>query len=186
MESLAYAFSCITVPTEVDAQHPMSRSPRSLQDRKHNCEPNKIPAVPVRLISQCRVFVLADAHGYRDQVEEKGNFVSQGKSRGNENRRWHGTTRTCAIGDKGVTDLCSSPSCSLCCIIKNSFDLSFFSRKTNFGRFGAGIYTSSTSSKFVPALFNLVGFTFSWSWFDLLGRIVIRITVALPAGRRCC
>ena len=34
--------------------------------------------------------------------------------------------------------------------MKTSFDLSFFATKTNWGMFGAGIYTSSTSSKFVP------------------------------------
>ncbi|KAF9783755.1 hypothetical protein BJ322DRAFT_1125258, partial [Thelephora terrestris] len=35
----------------------------------------------------------------------------------------------------------------MCSIMKTSFDLSFFSWRTNFGRFGAGIYASSTSSK---------------------------------------
>lgn len=95
-------------------------------------------------------FSLVDVHYFSNRIETKGNFTSKGKSRGNENRRWHGTTRTCNIGDKGVTRFCSSPSCSLCCIMKSSFDLSFFAKKTSFGRFGAGIYTSSTSSKFVP------------------------------------
>lgn len=92
---------------------------------------------------------LTDARGYSNRVESKGNFAAQSKTRGNENRRWHGTTRKCNIGDKGMTNFCSSPSCSLCCIMRTSFDLSCFAKKTNFGRFGAGIYTSSTSSKFV-------------------------------------
>ena len=89
---------------------------------------------------------------YSDEVEAERQFVSQGKTRGNENRRWHGTTRKCKIGDEGVTKFCSNPSCSLCCIMKTSFDLSFFAKKTNFGRFGVGIYTSATSSKFVSYL----------------------------------
>jgi hypothetical protein len=72
-----------------------------------------------------------------------------GKSRGNEQRRWHGTVRMCNIGDPGVTEFCSNPSCSLCSIMRTSFDISFFGQRTNFGRFGAGIYASATSSKSV-------------------------------------
>ena len=104
-----------------------------------------------------RSFILTDGGGRRDRVEAAGDFASQGRSRGNVNRRWHGTTRKCRIGDKGMTTLCPNPSCSLCRIIANSFDLSFFAKKTNWGRFGVGIYTSSTSSKYVPVFFNRVG-----------------------------
>ena len=82
-------------------------------------------------------------------MEARGNFASVGKSRGNENRRWHGTRRKCNIGDKGITRLCADSRCSLCCIIKTSFDIKFVRGATGWGRFGAGIYTSSTSSKFV-------------------------------------
>jgi len=81
---------------------------------------------------------------YLDQLEARGNFSSRKKSRGNENRRWHGTTRTCNIGDEGETEFCSDSSCSLCCIMKNSYDVSF---SMSTGMFGAGIYTSATSSK---------------------------------------
>ncbi|KAF8343527.1 hypothetical protein F5887DRAFT_1075647 [Amanita rubescens] len=84
---------------------------------------------------------------YRNAVEVRGQFVATGRSAGNENRRWHGTTRECTLGDKGQTQFCSSPTCSLCCIVKSSFDLSLFGKKTGWGRFGKGIYTSSTSSK---------------------------------------
>ena len=72
-----------------------------------------------------------------------------GKSPGNENRRWHGTRRKCNIGDRGVTTLCTNPRCSLCSVIESSFDVGFYRGATGWGRFGAGIYTSSTSSKFV-------------------------------------
>lgn len=97
-------------------------------------------------------------------VEARGQFVSQGRSAGNENRRWHGTRRECNLGDKGNTTFCGSSTCSLCCIVKTSFDLSLWGKKTGWGRceifilftplktyrllrFGKGIYTSSTSSK---------------------------------------
>ncbi|KLO15229.1 ADP-ribosylation [Schizopora paradoxa] len=84
---------------------------------------------------------------YRDAVEARGNFAKHGRSAGNENRRWHGTRRECTLGEKGSTQFCGSSSCSLCNIVKTSFDLAFFGKKTSWGRFGAGIYTSSTSSK---------------------------------------
>jgi hypothetical protein len=84
---------------------------------------------------------------YRKAVETRENFAARGRSAGNENRRWHGTTRTCRLGDNGQTTFCSSTACSLCSIIKTSFDLNAFGKKTSWGRFGRGIYTSSTSSK---------------------------------------
>ena len=132
------------------AQHRVSKSPRDLQDREHSGEPREIRTVLVRLADQAQFFALNDTNDCSDRVEAKRRFTSKGKTRGNENRRWHGTTRKCKIGDEGVTKFCSNPSCSLCCIMKTSFDISFFAKKTSFGRFGAGIYTSSTSSKFVP------------------------------------
>jgi len=86
-------------------------------------------------------------NAYRAAVEARGQFISQGRSPGNENRRWHGTRRECNLGDGGHTQFCSSTTCSLCCIVRTSFDLSLFGKKTGWGRFGKGIYTSSTSSK---------------------------------------
>ncbi|KAH0833182.1 ADP-ribosylation [Lanmaoa asiatica] len=86
----------------------------------------------------------------RASVETRGKFAAAGRSPGNENRRWHGTTRECLLGDNGNTTLCSSTSCSLCNIIRTSYSLNLFGKKTGWGRqvtFGAGIYTSSTSSK---------------------------------------
>ncbi|KAG6331006.1 hypothetical protein ID866_8086, partial [Astraeus odoratus] len=84
---------------------------------------------------------------YRDQVEARGNFVASGRSPGNENRRWHGTKRQCLLGDNGNTTLCSSSSCSLCGIIRNSYSLKLCRQPALLCSFGAGIYTSSTSSK---------------------------------------
>lgn len=92
----------------------------------------------------------------RESVERRGNFSAMNKARGNENRRWHGTRRKCNIGDPGTTSFCANQGCSLCCIIRTSFDLTFFKKATGWGRFGAGIYTSSTSSKFVPVSSNML------------------------------
>jgi len=104
---------------------------------------------------------------YLNQVEAKHNFASQNKSRGNERRRWHGTTRKCTIGDKGVTTFCSDSSCALCCIMKTSFDLSRFARC---GMFGAGIYTSSTSLK--SNGYSRNGCTSNWKAM-LLNKVVV-------------
>lgn len=98
--------------------------------------------------------VLIHIHGHSDQVEARVNFSSRKKPRGNENRRWHGTTRTCNIGDKGVTTFCSDSSCSLCGIMRASYDRSF---SVSAGMFGAGIYTSATSSKFVLVQTEVTG-----------------------------
>ncbi|OAX41486.1 ADP-ribosylation [Rhizopogon vinicolor AM-OR11-026] len=90
---------------------------------------------------------IAKYEAYRAAVEARGNFAASGRSAGNENRRWHGTTRECNLGDNGNGTLCSSQTCSLCCIIRTSYNLNLFGKKTGWGRFGHGIYTSSTSSK---------------------------------------
>ncbi|KAF9223627.1 ADP-ribosylation [Gyrodon lividus] len=90
---------------------------------------------------------IAKYEAYRASVEARGKFAAAGRSAGNENRRWHGTTRECLLGDNGNANPCSSPSCSLCGIIRTSYSLNLFGKKTGWGRFGAGIYTSSTSSK---------------------------------------
>jgi len=84
---------------------------------------------------------------YRAAIEKSGQFITKGRTAGNENRRWHGTRRECNVGDKGCTVLCSSTNCPMCSIIQNSFDLGRWGTKTGWGRFGKGIYTSSTSSK---------------------------------------
>ena len=83
----------------------------------------------------------------RNAVEARGCFTTLGLNPGNQRRRWHGTNRKCNIGDDGRTSFCSSSRCSLCRIIKTSFDVSLAKQKTGWGRFGSGIYTSSVSSK---------------------------------------
>ncbi|KAF7341446.1 PARP catalytic domain-containing protein [Mycena venus] len=85
----------------------------------------------------------ASYKAYQTMVENAGHFIASGRSPGNENRRWHGTRRECNLGDNGHTQFCASTKCSLCCIIKSSFDINHGGA----GMFGKGIYTSSTSSK---------------------------------------
>ncbi|KAG8928949.1 hypothetical protein FRC00_001606 [Tulasnella sp. 408] len=56
---------------------------------------------------------------YRQKVEQAGNWVAQGKTAGNENRR-----------------------CRLCCVIRTGFDIKYVA----VGVYGLGIYTSAYSS----------------------------------------
>ena len=129
----------------------------------------------------------AGQFGCRDKTERKGNFVAVGRSPGNENRRWHGTQRKCNIGDKGVTNFCTDSGCSLCCILKTSFDIRFVGRATDRGIYGAGIYTSSTSSKFVFDLNESNSGSHLTLGFRLSGLIPIRVMlVSLLNGRRSC
>lgn len=61
----------------------------------------------------------------RDEMEEEHNFKRKGMLMANERRRWHGTKRECLVGEPGPNALvmCSSETCSLCVIMKNSFDV---------------------------------------------------------------
>jgi len=80
---------------------------------------------------------------YKLAIERKTNYTG-----GNSKRRWHGTIRACTIGDsEHQKELCYNANCSLCGIIRTSFHIAKAGQRTNFGRFGEGIYTSATSSK---------------------------------------
>ncbi|KAJ7197936.1 hypothetical protein GGX14DRAFT_374586 [Mycena pura] len=66
----------------------------------------------------------------------------------NEQLLFHGTIRSCLLGDKkGGTQLCEIAGCLLCSVIRNSFDLSKCGQRHKFCRFGTGIYSTATSSK---------------------------------------
>lgn len=107
----------------------------------------KCPAVKHVYLIVSPKLVVDRYEAYRERVEARGNFAATGRSAGNENRRWHGTRRECDLGEDGQTEPCTLPTCSLCKIVRESFDLRFFKGRTGWGRFGRGIYTSSTSSK---------------------------------------
>ncbi|KAG9030057.1 hypothetical protein FRB95_004591 [Tulasnella sp. JGI-2019a] len=108
---------------------------------KHTPKPPKVVHVYKIILPQ----KLHDSYeAYRAAVEARGNFSKKGMQPGNERRRWHGTTRKCTIGDdpKSLTP-CSTSGCSICAIIRSSYDVSYAAM----GMFGKGIYTSATSSK---------------------------------------
>ncbi|KAL1740194.1 hypothetical protein HDZ31DRAFT_47990, partial [Schizophyllum fasciatum] len=131
---------------QVPVDHDRFRSvARQFQDSwKHGT-----PTPPVRQIYfiQPPRKVVDQYKEYREDVESRGHFTAQKLTKGNEHRRWHGTKRQCRLGDDGQTQLCDIEKCALCSIIRTSFDLSFFMDRTGWGRFGKGLYTSSTSSK---------------------------------------
>ena len=97
----------------------------------------------------------------------RGVEQTRGIPGGNTRRRFHGTIRECCLGDTSSENaLCRLSDCNLCRIIQvpqdctasfswylgaiclqSSFQLAKAGQRTNFGRFGAGIYTSATSSK---------------------------------------
>jgi len=86
-----------------------------------------------------------------DSLEYYGQFAARGKLAGNERTLWHGTRRSCNLGEAGQTTPCIIQRCSLCSAIRGSFDTSKFTTNTPAERFGAGIYTSSKTSKCVPS-----------------------------------
>ena len=67
------------------------------------------------------------------------------KADGNTRRRFHGTSRTCKIGDLGHNTLCTDAKCAVCCIMRDGFKLPVQPQRQQ--RFGHGFYTSATSSK---------------------------------------
>ncbi|EIW84395.1 ADP-ribosylation [Coniophora puteana RWD-64-598 SS2] len=107
---------------------------------------------------------------YRAAVEGRGKFTQKGMAEGNESRRWHGTRRACKLGDNGHTTLCTSANCSLCAILRTSYMIKFVGSNTGWGRFGRGIYTSSTSSKSNDYVKNA---TASTSKAMLLNKVVV-------------
>ena len=65
-----------------------------------------------------------------------------GKNPGNQQRRFHGTRLACSFNGT----VCSDSSCAICSIMRNGFDLGRAGQAAG-TRFGAGAYSSSTSSK---------------------------------------
>ncbi|KAF9444467.1 hypothetical protein P691DRAFT_778246 [Macrolepiota fuliginosa MF-IS2] len=85
---------------------------------------------------------------YRDRILGDMSRLMHQTNSPNEQLLFHGTNRTCSLGEgRANTDLCQRPECYLCCIIRNSFDITKCGTKNKFRRFGTGIYTTSVSSK---------------------------------------
>ncbi|KAG8896987.1 hypothetical protein FRC01_011523, partial [Tulasnella sp. 417] len=108
---------------------------------KHNNNPPKVAKVYKIILPQS----LIDSYDtYKRNLESTGNFAGKGMEPANERRRWHGTRRICKIGDDPKNlKFCANAQCSVCLILKNSYDVKFAAA----GMFGKGIYTSATSSK---------------------------------------
>ncbi|KZT64779.1 hypothetical protein DAEQUDRAFT_759736 [Daedalea quercina L-15889] len=128
----------LNVSSDMDAFRDVSKQ---FQDQwKH---PTSVPTVHKIWKIYCDKQHNGQFSRYRLSVERLRNIPN-----GNSKRRWHGTIRACNIGDSEAwASVCQSNACSLCGIIKTSFRLANAGQRTNFGRFGAGIYTSATSSK---------------------------------------
>ena len=108
------------------------------------------------------IVIVADFEHVRWGVAKK-----RGISGGNTRRRFHGTVRECYLGDTSSDNVpCRLSTCNLCrilqvpfehvtdplwylavSVLQSSFQLANVGQNTNYGRFGAGIYTTATSSK---------------------------------------
>ncbi|KAG9005570.1 hypothetical protein FRB94_001429 [Tulasnella sp. JGI-2019a] len=104
--------------------------------------------------------LMEDYNDYRQKVESEGNFTSRRAAMpaGNECRRWHGTRRVCNIGDDAKNlKLCEVKNCTLCSIIRKSFQITLTGAPPGWSsnQFGQCIYTSATSSKSDDYSFNL-------------------------------
>ncbi|KAJ3540655.1 hypothetical protein NMY22_g4207 [Coprinellus aureogranulatus] len=69
-------------------------------------------------------------------------YAAYKQLKGKECFRYHGTRRQCQLG-VSTTQLCSATTCPVCNILKTSFSVAL-ARPT--GAFGAGVYSSSSSS----------------------------------------
>jgi hypothetical protein len=68
-------------------------------------------------------------------------------TKGNEQRRFHGTKMKCLLGIK-TDSLCSDITCAVCGIITEGYKLVYAkTSKFKYLKFGDGIYFSATSSK---------------------------------------
>jgi len=66
------------------------------------------------------------------------------RTHGNECFRYHGTERSCQLGENGYTVPCTSQGCNACSIIRTSFEVSLARENRAFGQ---GVYTSAASNK---------------------------------------
>jgi len=84
---------------------------------------------------------------YRASVQASPSMKAAGKTE-LESLLFHGTRRACLLGeDINNLRLCSLRKCSVCSIIRSSFDIEKCGSRHKFMRFGQGIYTTSCSSK---------------------------------------
>lgn len=131
---------------EIPSEHEEFREIAELFQKKWLHPPTEKKPLPGEVIKLYKVY------SRRSHMER---FKAYKALKGNQRRRWHGTTRRCRIGDPGETDFCDDPSCAMCSILQNSFLVARAKLPgkadgtglRGFQRFGVGIYTSATSSK---------------------------------------
>ncbi|KIK51077.1 hypothetical protein GYMLUDRAFT_181904, partial [Collybiopsis luxurians FD-317 M1] len=93
---------------------------------------------------------------------------------GNVQKLWHATKRQCNLGDDGRRlRICADTECSLCQIIRTSYQKNLINHCPP--RFGVGIYTSTTSSK-KQVNFKVqgqYGVLFVYGWMDILNDVAV-------------
>ena len=57
----------------------------------------------------------------RVEVENRGQFIAQGKGPGDEQLQFRGVSRTCTLGENGQTAFCGDGGCKLCESITQGF-----------------------------------------------------------------
>jgi len=84
---------------------------------------------------------------YRSKVQASPSVKTLGNT-DVESLLFHGTKRACLLGENiNNLRLCALKKCSVCSIIRSSFDIEKCGSKHKFTRFGKGIYMTSCSSK---------------------------------------
>ncbi|KAH6913472.1 hypothetical protein BKA70DRAFT_723172 [Coprinopsis sp. MPI-PUGE-AT-0042] len=92
--------------------------------------------------------VLQPFYQYRARIASAPGLAGRIENPANEQLLFHGTTRRCLLGDdpRSIRP-CDLPLCSLCSVIRKSYEVKMCGAKHRFKRFGRGIYTTSCSSK---------------------------------------
>mmetsp|Transcript_14240 Transcript_14240/g.19845 ORF Transcript_14240/g.19845 Transcript_14240/m.19845 type:complete len:409 (-) Transcript_14240:21-1247(-) len=111
--------------------------------------PKPVPTVRSIAIINSDSAVTNKYENYKQAIIQKRPEYATGGHKhggpGNEHRRFHGTnSMRCTLGLNNNSTLCSDNACATCSIIRVGFQLRF---KAKWGRFGEGIYLTSTSSK---------------------------------------
>lgn len=131
-------YSPTSISARLATQYSLSYGQKDIQDHFEIGHISEVPTVSVQIffLRRFRFRVLTSFPS--DDIEKAGNFKADPNlTAGNEKRRWHGTRKDCNLGDPSSTQgttLCNAPSCSLCNIIRESFNISQWGKNTGWGR----------------------------------------------------
>ncbi|TFK24447.1 ADP-ribosylation, partial [Coprinopsis marcescibilis] len=87
------------------------------------------------------------AHSSPDALAHLSRFSNYSNKVGNTQLLYHGTSRTCSVGSStnpAHLKFCNKTNCSLCLILKGSYDIE---KTRSRSMFGIGIYSTTVSSK---------------------------------------